>query len=150
MAWGSTVPGCLDGLVTTFTAATDAAVLKGPNVGGSARKEVVLVGWDDVNDIPSVQLDFGNADAARSRQMERYAVTGVVIVASGSTNLEPFITRAFQILDQLGGALVADKTLGGAVMDAQLANASLDLSQVATGAVVRIPYTVAVQAFTTR
>lgn len=151
MAWGSTVPACLDGLVTAFTTQlSGVAVVKGPAVGSSSRAEAVLVGWDEVNDIPSVQMDFSDSDAGRGRMFERYAVSGAVLVASGSTGLDPFITRAFQILGGIGAALTADKTLGGAVTDAKLAHGQLDLSQVKTGSVVRIPYTVAVQAFTTQ
>jgi hypothetical protein len=150
MAWGSTVPACLAGMVTTFTAhIPNVTVNKGPVLGASSRKEVVLVGWDDVNDVPSVQLDWHDSDAARARMQERYTVSGAVLVTSGSTGLDPFIARAFQILGGIGAALTADKTLGGAVTEAKLASASLDLSQAAAGSVVRIPYSVTVLAFTT-
>lgn len=148
--WGSTIPAALDALVDAFKVATDAQVVKGPNVSGTARKEVVLVGWDGLNENLSVQLDLAEFDRARSRQTERYTIVGAVLVTSGSTNLDPFIARAFEIFGQLGEALISDKTLAGAVTDAKLSNAGLDLSQIASGALVRIPYTVSVLALTSR
>jgi hypothetical protein len=150
MAYGSSVPGCLNGLVAAFAAPpSDVTAQLGPVIGNSSRKAVVLVGWDDVQDLPSVETRVRERDAARARPEEAYTVNCVILVASGSTGLAAPIARAFQILGFVGGALAADKTLAKAVTDARLADWSLDLGQVAIGAHVRIPFSVAVTAVVT-
>lgn len=148
MAWGSTVPACMDGLVAAFTPLLDAgSVIKGPVVSGSSRTKAIIVGDSDHGSAVDVLVRDG--DVGLRAQHEAYVVNCCIKVATGSTNLDLAIGDAFTLLNGVGAALAADQSLGRAVMRAALGEWHLDLGQVPTGGSVDIPFAVRVEAFTT-
>lgn len=152
MAWLSTVPAALGGLVSTLRAAdalSGVQVSDGPVVGGSAATEVVIVGWtgdDGATEAVEGSDEIGDLGGSRSR--EQYTIHSAILVTRGSADIAAARTRAYELLAVVGGALAADPRLGGAVMMAQLELVNLRQAQTQRGAQASVLFDVAVDAFT--
>jgi hypothetical protein len=153
MAWGSSVPGALDALVATLSAApglTGVTVADGPVVTGSGQQEAVTVGLGDPEDPTAVEGQNAREGLAASPDREQYGIRCAVIVRDGSGDTPAARRRAYQLLGEIGEVLAADQRLGGAVMVAQLGSWTLAQDQDGKGAIVTLAFTVEVDAFTRR
>ncbi len=150
MSYGTTVLAALDALVAALAGLRNDStlVVKGPVVGNTPARAAVIVGGDGEG-APAVQVQVGQFDRNRFRQTETYSINCAVLVTSGSTNLDLLISDAMGLLDAVGAALTADKTLAGAVTDCRITSWTLDLAQPSTGGLVRVPFVVDVTALTT-
>jgi hypothetical protein len=151
MTWASTVPDALNGLLVALrgTAALDGvAVFDGPVVSGSTAMEVITVGYTGGEDEDSADATEAITGLSVQQQRERYTVRCAASVRNGSADLAAARNRAYELLGYVGGALAADKRLGGAVMMASLGAHQLRQAQDSRGALATVVFEVAVDAMT--
>lgn len=142
----------IDALVTTWKAMDgDVEVFDGLEPGDETSQTYLIVGVED-----PWQADQ-NIDAATSEQDfplltyqvrdERLSVRCVVVSWTGDRVLAPARQAAVAALDAAAAALLADITLGGAVLQVTaISGIALRQSYNADGVVVNIPFTIECQA----
>ncbi|MGH8867813.1 MAG: hypothetical protein ACRDYU_07440 [Actinomycetes bacterium] len=148
--WISTAPAAITALVATFRAAPGLGpdmVLDGPTVTDASIFEVVTVGYQDDERPIAVEAQTTREGPALVPNRERYSVYCAAAVLRGDTDIAAARARAYELLAAAATALAADKTLGGAVMSAQLGEHSLT-QEMPDGALARVPFEVLVDAFT--
>jgi hypothetical protein len=148
----STVPDAITSLVTLLRAAP---ALSGVNVvdgnpGGSLPDlEVLTVGWNgDPDDTTATTGSQRRESMSVQRDREFYEIQCSVAVLNGSADMTSARIRAYELLAAVGALLASDKTLGGAVMTAGLGDVALGQQQNQRGAVARVLFTVACDAYT--
>lgn len=152
MASTSTVPAVLDKLVALATSALAGPpavqVLDGRPVRDIDR-EAVSIGYTEDGDEAAVESTRDRAQASTSPDQERYEVKCCAWVWKGAeTDAKAVRDRAYELVDLLNVALMADQTLGGLVLRARLATTGLEQDQSNQGATAVVRFVVAVHAFT--
>lgn len=145
----STIPACLDALITLARAACpDADVFDGdPPVVGDVADDVVAIGWTGQPDEVAIEAS-GQAARFSGPDAETYDVQCVIECWAGAeTDAKTVRDNAFAMLDAIGGQVKADSRLGGAVALAQISVARVTQGQTEQGAVCQVQFTVHVEAF---
>lgn len=162
MGWASTVDAALQGLVAVLQAAPaleGVDVYDGPFVSESKANAAISVGFagERLNrtgaypetEQPAVQVTSAIAGlAGPADQAETYSVACLLAVLDGGKSIAAARARAYELLDGVGNAVAADRTLGGVVAQARPGDHSLTQEQTPRGAVVTIVFDVAVEAWT--
>lgn len=150
MAGVSTVPDVLDALVALARAALpDMQVLDGGTVRDIER-EAVSIGYTEDDDEPAVEDVRDRAQLTSSPEDERYEIKCASWSWLGSeTDMSAVRRRAYEFVDAINDALMADQTLGGLVMEARIPTTSLVQNQVNRGATARVDFVIAIYAETT-
>jgi hypothetical protein len=152
MAWSSTAPAALAGLVTLFRRIDlNGEVRDGPETGDAAALEVVTVGYigpDDDAAVENVSVSTGQAGLDR----ENYDVHCACAVLSGDEDegVTEVRDRAFELLAACGQLIAADPKLAGAVMQSRISSWSLREDMTTGGPFARIRFDVSVDAFANR
>ncbi len=145
MAWGSTAPAALAGLVATLQAGMETQVIDSAVVSDAAGSEVVNVGWQ-TEDQPAVEATLEPETQAADR--EQYTINNAVRVLN-ARDIVAARARAFVLFGQVGTLIKADRTLGGAVMLARVSSWSFEPQQGSGGALATILFSVDCDAWTT-
>lgn len=139
----STVPAALDDLVAKFSSIEGLNVIDGePSRGQSG--DFVAVGHAQQG--AGVVVTESISDYGRASPLETYDVVSQVVAWQGDTDLTACRVRVAAILAQFSPLVLADPTLGGAVMLAQVATTEWLRMQTEQGAMVIAQVTVHVQA----
>lgn len=153
MSWASTAPAAVAGLVATLDAlALDdtTSIADGPVLNGSGVTKSIHVTWVDEQAPEAITGQFTVEGYAVSPDREQYTINCAIRVLQGSGNAVQARTDAFDLLAQVGGAIAASKTLGGAVMMAMLGAWTLTAAQGKRGAEIMLRFGVDCDAFTQR
>ncbi|MFD1656995.1 hypothetical protein ACFSL4_01775 [Streptomyces caeni] len=151
IAWESTVPAAIDGLVAAFTTAEGLAgvvVLDGPEVREPSAMEVVSVGYPGADDEFAVDGSVSADGMASSPDLERYSVQCAAAVLDGSGNVRAARQRVYALVAACGEAIARDRTLGGAVLQATIGSTSLRQTQDSRGVTATVVFSVDCDAFT--
>jgi hypothetical protein len=104
--------------------------------------DFVAVAWAgpdaDAVTMPVVQ-------AGARKQLATYDVISQVFAWQGNTKVADCIDRCYAVLDTLTANLLADKTLGGACIEARPIDTALRLNQTGTGADATLSVVVQIQ-----
>jgi hypothetical protein len=163
MAWASTVPAAIAGLVSALKAQEleGVEIYDGPAVSESKALEVIMVGFAGetmarTGAYPEPEQPEIEVTASLDMQLglvpvrEQYPVRSLIAVLNGAKDVTAATARAFELLAAVGAALAADKKLGGAVALATLGNHSTTRAQTAKGALVSIVFDVNCDGWTKR
>lgn len=151
MAWTSTVPAAINGLVAVFKAAdglSGVTVLDGPAIASQAALKVLAVGWTSVMGEVAVEAQSAPDALGGRRSEEEYTVRCTVAVLSGSTGVGAARESAYGIFGAACDAVGQDQRLGGAVMRAYVGGHSLVPEQTDRGMQINLTFEVNVEAFT--
>lgn len=152
MSWRSRVPEVLDALVALWAATPELAgvVRDGPIPVDSADLEVLSVGHDGDDDAAAVTGAVTPEGLGSRPDREQFTVACAIEVLNGAGDGRAARVRAFDLLAHASEALTGDRTLGGIVMRAHVQEMSFSQPQTESGAVARLVFTVACDAFTVR
>lgn len=153
MSWQSRVPAVLDALVALWagTPQLSGIVQDGPIPVASASTEVLAVGADDGDDEGVSTQGLVAAEGMGSRpDREQFTVTCLVAVMDGASDMKAARDRAFELVAAASEAVTQDRTLGGVVMRAHVRGLSLRQLQTDGGALARVLFGVACDAYTVR
>jgi hypothetical protein len=150
MAFMSTVPAAINALVAVANGLglVGTAVIDGPKVGNPNTQEALTIGFQDEQTETVVEVEYGSEGMAVAREREQYNVNCAAMVLRGSAKMPEARTRSYEILAAFGAGLLADHTLGGAVMSATIGSATLAEQQTPKGAIATVKFTVQIDAFT--
>lgn len=153
MAWASTAPAAIAGLVAVLAASPDLAgvgLRDGPRVVADGATEVVTVGFTDEDNPAVVDGSMTYEGLAVAPLRETYSVRCAAVVRRGSGDITDARGRAYELLAAVGGVLAADKTLGGVALSARVGDVTLSQDQTSKGAAATVAFSVDVDAYTTR
>lgn len=151
MTWQSRAPAVIDTLVSTWSASPVLAgiVQDGPIPVESADLEVLSVGYDDGdNDGVAVDGLVALEGLCVEPNREQFTVTCLIAVLNGSNDIRAARTRAYELLSAAVSLVLADITLGGIVMESSVQNVTLIQIQNDHGALARLVFTIACDAWT--
>lgn len=153
MAWASTVPAAINGLMEAFKASdglSGVKVLDGPAITSQAALKVLAVGWTSVTGEVAVEAQSVPDALGGQRSEEEYVVRCTVAVLVGSTDVGAARESAYSIFSAACDAVGQDQRLGGAVMRAYVGGHSLVPEQTDRGMQINLVFEVNVEAFTAR
>lgn len=150
MTWQSRVPAVLDALVSIWSAAPGLGdiVQDGPIPLQGAGTEVLTVGYDGGQEGISVDGALEFASLCPEPQREAFTVVCLIAVLNGSGDVRAARVRAYELLSAASAAVTADITLGGVVIEAGVTSQSLRQLQADNGALVKLGFSIACDAFT--
>lgn len=131
MAWSSTVPAAIAGLLAAWKRspglAAPVAVHDGPEVTSSSARDVVIAGWYGLEgDDLAVESQDTAEGLAGSPDREQYVIRCAAIAKKGGKGeIAAARVRAYELLAACGAAISTDRTLGGTVMRATIGTSSL-------------------------
>lgn len=131
MAWSSTVPAAITGLLAAWNRSPALAgpvdVRDGPEVTASTARDVVIIGWYGLeNDELAVEGDDATEGLAGSPDREQYVIRCAAMARKGTKDsVAAARERAYELLAACGAAIDTDRTLGGVVMRATIGTSSL-------------------------
>jgi hypothetical protein len=144
MAWGSTAPAAMAGLVTLVkgrvaamavpTGGTRPVVKDGAEVGSQGTREAIDIGYQD-EDHAAVEAVLD--PYTPSADLEEYTINCAIRILR-ARDMVAARNRAFELLDLVGAAVSGDPFLGGAVMNARVSSWSLEPTQSLGGALAPI------------
>ena len=157
MAWGSTAPAAMAGLVTLVGGRVAALVIPvggtrpqvkdGAQVSSAGTKEAIDIGYQD-EDNAAVEWVIDPDESTTAADLEHYTINCAVRILK-ARDMIAARNRAFELLAVVGGAIKTDPTLGGAVMTARITSYSLEPVQSLGGALAPILFGVTCTAWTT-
>lgn len=153
MAWASSVPGAIDGLVRAFKTSPDlegVLVMDGPAIVSKAAPLVLAVGYTAVPGETAVETQSAPDGLAGNPNVEQYLIRCTVAVIRGATMVKAARDAAYDILAAAGAAVVRDQRLGGAVTRVAMGGHQMMPEQNDRGAQCMIVFEVDVDAFTKR
>jgi hypothetical protein len=156
MAWSSSVPAAIAGLVAAFRTSTALGVAgvpvrDGPELTAEPSTEAVAVGYRGGDQGQDVVTGTASPEGlAVLPDRERYAITCCAEVLDTGSNITAARIRAYQLHAACGAAVAADHTLGKAVLRASVGIGSLQQQQTADGALARVTFPVNIDAYTSR
>jgi hypothetical protein len=115
----------------------------------TAAEEAVIVAYRGEDDDTAAE-GFMSQEDYGAQDREAYSIHCMLAVRKGAGDLAAARARAFVLLGACGAALTADRKLGGAVMTAGITSWTLLLDLTGDGALARIRFDVAIDAFTNR
>lgn len=150
MAWQSTLPAVIDGLVSLLSAQPDLSglVRDGPELRDAADLEAVFVGYTGSDEDVGADGSLSRSGLAVEPDREQYAVHCAVAVLNGSSDITAARSRAYELFAAVGEAVTTDHTLSGLVLHAELGGWSLMQSQTPDGAYASLTFDVDIDAFT--
>lgn len=150
MAWQSTLPAAIDGLVAVLQSDSELSgiVRDGPELRDMADQEAVFVGHTGTDEDTAADGSVAREGLAVQPNRESYSIRCGVSVLNGASDIGAARTRAYELFPVVGAAIAADKTLGGVVMAASVGEWTLSLSQTDVGAWAVLTFNVDVDAFT--
>lgn len=152
MAWMSTLPAAMDGLVTALGAApalADVTVQDGPIVTDNSKMEVIIIGFQSEENPVIAEANYAVEGMVVDPNREQYTLHCKLRVLKGNAKLvREARVRAFELLGAIVAVLAADKTLGGAVMMAVADALNLSESQGQRGLLAEIEFNIGIDAFT--
>lgn len=154
MAWSSSVPGAMSGLLAAFRRSPELAkpvdIRDGPVVTGSSAVDAVIAGWHGMeNDQLAVEGQAVTEGLAGLPDREQYSIRCAAMSLSGTGDVVAARTRAYELLAACGAAIAADRKLGGAVMRASMGVSSL-FQEPADGMRAVVEFSVDCDAYTGR
>jgi hypothetical protein len=163
MAWASTVPAAIAGLVSALKAQEleGVEIYDGPAVSESRALEVIMVGFTGETmartgaypepEQPEVEVTASlDMQLAVTPLREQYQIRSLIAVLNGGKDVAAATARAYDLLAAVGAALAADKKLGGAVALATLGNHSTTRAQTSKGTLVSLMFEVNCDGWTRR
>jgi|SRR5215475_13720034 len=153
MSYFSTVPDALAALVAmckTAPALEGVEVIDGPPTADSNALESVAIGYSASEDIDAVDMAEAFSDLGSSRDREQYTIHNSLGVLNGDRDTATARVRAYAMLDAVGFVIADDPTLRKTVMKAGLSTHTLHQGDTTGGLLVRINFSVDVDAFTGR
>jgi hypothetical protein len=163
MAWASTVPAAIAGLVAALKAQElpGVEVYDGPAVSESTALEVIMVGFTGETmsrtgaypepEQPEIDVTSTlDGNLALLPVREQYPIRSLIAVLNGAQDVTAATERAYELLAAVGSAVAADKKLGGAVAMATLGNHATTRSQTSRGALVSMMFEVMCDGWTKR
>ena len=148
--WASTVPAAIGALVATFTAAPGLAgvqVSDGPALGDVAMTGLLTVGYSDNSDMAaSAQTTAEGFGGSPNR--ESYEVYCSASAFTGDDDQAVTRNQAFALYAAACDAVLADPTLGGAVLRAMPGDFTLHQSATTRGRATTVQFAIAVTAYT--
>lgn len=152
MAWGSSTPAAIENLLAAIGAVKDAetGLRDGPRVVADGINEAITVGYVDDTDETAVTGSMEYEGLAVAPLRETYSIRCAASVRNGAKDITAARSRAYELLAAVGGALAADKTLGGVVLSARIGDMTLSQDQTSRGADVVLAFNVDCDAYTTR
>lgn len=151
MAWASTLPAAIDGLMAVFSAApalSGVVVSDGASVAAASTAKLLAVGFSVGGDDLSATLSIGPEDFSGAREREDYDILCAASVVTGDADQSLSRTAVFAIYAAAYEAVRSDPTLGGAVMRARPGDFTLHQSASSRGRAATVQFTVSVTAFT--
>lgn len=149
MTWGSSIPAAVAALTAAWTAALPGVdVRNGPAVADDSAMEAVVVGYQDA-ETPAFEWEFEPDGFTSTPMRQPYTINCLLTVRDGDGDAIAAQLRAFALIGLMGGALAADSSLGGLVLYAHLGAGAMTQTQTNIGATARVPFDVAVDAYTT-
>lgn len=153
MAWTSTVPAAMSGLVGAFKA-SDALpgvkVLDGPAITSQSVLKVLAVGWTPIMGEAAVEVQSAPDALGGRRSEEEYTIRCTVATLAGSPDVGAAREAAYDIFAAACDAIGQDRSLGKSVMRAYVGGHSLVPEQTDRGMQINLVFEVNVEAFTTR
>lgn len=152
MAWSSAVPGAVDALVAALQGAPGLAeftVRDGPSTSREQPQRVLYVGWSG-GEGSDVESDVALEGLGAVPDREQFTVQCALAVVDGGGDIAAARAAAYGALAAVGAAVAADRTLGGAVMRANIGAHTLAQDQNSAGAQATIVAGIACDAFTGR
>lgn len=152
MTWASRVPATLEALVATWRLVPDLAegVLDGPLPVQIPDLEALSVGHDGSDEGASTVGDVSPEGYGTRPDREQFTVNCLIAVLNGAGDAKAARDRAFGMLSLAADAVAEDVTLGGVVMRAHVQDMALSQQQTDMGALARVLFTVACDAYTAR
>jgi hypothetical protein len=153
MAWASTVPAAISGLVAAFKASDGlpgVKVLDGPAITSQAVLKVLAVGWTPIVGEAAVEAQSAPDALSGNRSEEQYTVRCTVATLAGSTDVGAAREAAYDIFSAACDAIGQDQSLGKSVMRAYVGGHSLVPEQIDRGMQINLVFEVNVEAFTSR
>ena len=153
MAYASTVPAAITALLAAFTAALPGVEVRdGPQVPDTSADEAVYVGWDGD---PSYSSDAWTSQETPEglgpqTNRETFTVHCSVMVLNHDEDLAAARARALALRAAAGAAVMADPSLGRAVMRAVFSAGAGRQIPTAAGITVHVLFDVDCDAFTAR
>lgn len=149
MTWASTIPAAMSALAGAVEA-SGARVLVGPVLADAAVRPTIVIGWNGPSqDGPIVTANAEPGGFVTNPTHESYIIRCVAVVDSGSTSAEAVTAtcdRAMGLFGSVVSVVAADKTLGGMVMRAGVADYSLSMQQGPRGLTAFVEFGIAVDA----
>lgn len=146
MTTTSRLPAVIDALIETFGTVTDLTVFDGPefSLTEDAVGEFVIVGGNGDRSAESGSLAQTWAGMGHHSRNEEGGVDCALVVQTGDSVIKTSRDRVFVLLGELETALVADPTLGGAVMAGWMLplSASIEAEENGLGSYVRLSFTI--------
>ncbi|MFJ1581557.1 hypothetical protein [Streptomyces sp. NPDC088182] len=148
----SRVPELIDALVARCTAdevLTNVTVTDGPEVGGAAADDWLLIGFDGnpEGDFEAAQTVGGWASLLTDRE-EQLQIPVTAVATRGDTDVRAARERAYQIGARLEELLRADPGVGLPSLEVAIEASQLVQDQTTDGIQARLVLTVAGRAFT--
>lgn len=145
---GSSIPGALTALYDLHVAALEpftphVSVYKFQNQ--SESNDYAAVAFTGEPGDEAVSEDRSLADM-RAGMFEDFDVSNVIRVNRGGDARDITVARAYAIFDAVEAALIADRKLGGAVMEAYVTSCALAVAVGTKGTTALLRYTVHVKA----
>jgi len=144
MAWGSTAPAAMAGLVTLVKGrvaamavppgGTRPVVKDGAQPGSQGTREAIDIGYQD-EDHAAVEAALDPYTPAAD--LEEYTINCAIRIMK-ARDMAAARNRAFELLDLVGAAISGDPFLGGTVMNARISSWSLEPTQSLGGALAPI------------
>lgn len=153
MSWQSRVPEVLDALVALWNATPELAgiVQDGPVPLESPDFAVLAVGHTSTDEGTAAEGIVTPEGLGPPPDREQATISNEIAVLNGANDIRAARLRAYDLLSAASQALVDDRRLGGLVMRAHVQDVSLVQLQTAEqGALVRLAFTVAVDAYTVK
>ena len=148
MSWSSTVPLAMTALVTRFSVIPlNGEVRDGPQLGDSAAREVITVGYIGPEDDTATDVALTKADLGAGQQ-EAYQIHCAIAVQAGDEDVAATRTRAFEIFSACGAVVQNNGTLGGVVASADMGSWTLRQDETTGGMYCRIRFDVEITGFT--
>lgn len=148
MSWTSVAPAALAELKTLAdTLASDTlAVLLGPVVSASSKREALCLAWSD-EQTTAIENGFDGGRLVPDAEEAAVINCMVHVLVGDAAKIVETIDRAYQILGEFAD-LVNAADFDDTVMECYIATAACSLSQEPVGLVAALPFGVAVRGYT--
>jgi hypothetical protein len=157
VTYQSSVPAAIAALAAAFRASTalglatpPVLVRDGPALTDAAGLEAVAVGYSGDQNTDAAAGAATPEGLSGAQDRERYTITCAAEVLDPGADITAARTRVYQLHAACGAAIAADHTLGKTVLRAAPGPWALRQQQTPNGALARIVFGVAIDAYTTR
>lgn len=142
----STVPGVCDRLTELWTGVVDDLDV-GENIQLAPSQNVLLIAWEDDDELPSINGTRGRASFAAGDDTEVYDVLCLLSCWTGDVDIKGTRQTLIDALDVLDDVLAADHTLGGLVAGARVTDFAFAQPITDAGSTATLRFTVHIEAW---